>query len=234
MDRPRPAMRTSVPASKGPPRADRWWVWFIVVWANGDRERPFEDYPPWTVVRETQSGASRGKTMTRTAATTPPSVRCGSSSANTPSHEILETARTSTDVEAAGRTGSAADTSMTRTGNNYSAASASGTSSSPTPAPGRNIHKVLLTRGMRDTVVHSTDDETGSCWRVSSSSGHDTCWHDPQGRARNRASAAVDVTRDLPDRGDRLTHRVNGHRDVGVVGRPVADRGAHHRTVAPL
>ena len=52
--------------------------------------------------------------------------------------EILETTRTSTDVEAAGLTGSAADTSMTRTGNNYSAGSASWTSSSPTPAPGRN------------------------------------------------------------------------------------------------
>ena len=31
-------------------------VWFIVVWADGDREPRFEDYPPWTTVREIQSG----------------------------------------------------------------------------------------------------------------------------------------------------------------------------------
>lgn len=37
-------------------RRRQWWVWFIVVWANGDREMPDEDYPPWTVVREMQSG----------------------------------------------------------------------------------------------------------------------------------------------------------------------------------
>jgi hypothetical protein len=34
----------------------QWWVWLIVVWSNGDRERPEEDYPPWTYVREMQSG----------------------------------------------------------------------------------------------------------------------------------------------------------------------------------
>lgn len=49
-----------------------------------------------------------------------------------------------------------------------------------------------------------------------------------------RASAAVDLTPCLPDRSDRPTYRVNGHRDVGGVGRPVAHRGAHHRTAAPL
>ena len=32
-----------------------WWVWFVVVWANGDRERPFEDFEPWTAVREIQA-----------------------------------------------------------------------------------------------------------------------------------------------------------------------------------
>jgi len=32
------------------------WVWFIVVWANGVRERSFEDYAPWTAVREIESG----------------------------------------------------------------------------------------------------------------------------------------------------------------------------------
>jgi hypothetical protein len=37
-------------------RRRQWWVWYIVVWANGDRERADEDYPPWTVVREMLSG----------------------------------------------------------------------------------------------------------------------------------------------------------------------------------
>ena len=37
-------------------RRRQWWVWFIVVWANGDREPLDEDYPPWTVVREMSSG----------------------------------------------------------------------------------------------------------------------------------------------------------------------------------
>ena len=34
----------------------QWWVWYIVVWANGDRERSQEDYPPWIVVTEMQAG----------------------------------------------------------------------------------------------------------------------------------------------------------------------------------
>ena len=34
----------------------QWWVWYIVVWANGERERSEEDYPPWSVVAEMQSG----------------------------------------------------------------------------------------------------------------------------------------------------------------------------------
>jgi len=38
-------------------RRRQWWVWFIVVWADGDREPPDEDYPPWTVVGEMLSGA---------------------------------------------------------------------------------------------------------------------------------------------------------------------------------
>jgi hypothetical protein len=37
-------------------RRRQWWVWFIVVWANGDREPLGEDYPPWTVVGEMLSG----------------------------------------------------------------------------------------------------------------------------------------------------------------------------------
>ena len=38
------------------PLSGQWEVWFVVVWTNGDREPRFEDYPPWTIVREIQSG----------------------------------------------------------------------------------------------------------------------------------------------------------------------------------
>jgi hypothetical protein len=34
----------------------QWSVWYIVVWADGQRERSEEDYPPWSVVAEMQSG----------------------------------------------------------------------------------------------------------------------------------------------------------------------------------
>jgi len=30
----------------------QWYFWYSVVWADGRRERPEEDYPPWTVVAE--------------------------------------------------------------------------------------------------------------------------------------------------------------------------------------
>ena len=32
------------------------WVWLLIVWANGSREWPIEDYPPWTIVNEIQRG----------------------------------------------------------------------------------------------------------------------------------------------------------------------------------
>lgn len=32
------------------------WVWLLIVWADGTREGPFEDYPPWTTVAEIQRG----------------------------------------------------------------------------------------------------------------------------------------------------------------------------------
>ena len=35
----------------------QWQVWYVVVWAGGRRERSEEDYPPWTIVAEMQSGA---------------------------------------------------------------------------------------------------------------------------------------------------------------------------------
>jgi len=38
------------------PLSRQWWVWFVVVWSDGSRERSFEDYPPWTTVREMQDG----------------------------------------------------------------------------------------------------------------------------------------------------------------------------------
>jgi hypothetical protein len=35
----------------------QWWVWFIVVWSNGDREPSFEDYPPdWLTVNDLRTG----------------------------------------------------------------------------------------------------------------------------------------------------------------------------------
>ena len=34
----------------------QWWVWYIFVWSNGDRERAQEHYPPWSVAAEMQSG----------------------------------------------------------------------------------------------------------------------------------------------------------------------------------
>ncbi|WP_345802884.1 hypothetical protein AAIB33_07320 [Microbacterium sp. AZCO] len=35
----------------------QWWVWFIVVWSNGDREPSFEDYPPdWLTVNDLKAG----------------------------------------------------------------------------------------------------------------------------------------------------------------------------------
>ena len=42
--------------SPGRPRRRRWWVWLIVVWADGTRERSREDYPPWTYVAEMSDG----------------------------------------------------------------------------------------------------------------------------------------------------------------------------------
>lgn len=38
------------------PRHRQWWVWLIVVWADGTREYPCEDYPPWTYVTEMTAG----------------------------------------------------------------------------------------------------------------------------------------------------------------------------------
>jgi len=42
--------------SPGRPFTMQQWVWYLVVWADGERERPQEDYPPWTTVDEIQNG----------------------------------------------------------------------------------------------------------------------------------------------------------------------------------
>lgn len=35
----------------------QWWPWFVVVWADGHKERSFEDYgPKWYTVRELDAG----------------------------------------------------------------------------------------------------------------------------------------------------------------------------------
>jgi hypothetical protein len=42
--------------SPGRPLRRQWWVWLVVVWADGTRERSREDYPPWTYVTEMTDG----------------------------------------------------------------------------------------------------------------------------------------------------------------------------------
>ncbi|MEV8026844.1 hypothetical protein [Cellulosimicrobium funkei] len=42
--------------SPGRPLTIQQQVWFVIVWADGEREASFEDYPPWTVVTEIQGG----------------------------------------------------------------------------------------------------------------------------------------------------------------------------------
>ncbi|WP_460705103.1 hypothetical protein [Myceligenerans halotolerans] len=39
----------------GRPR-NKWWVWFVIVWADGSKDRLIEDYAPWTYVKEMQQG----------------------------------------------------------------------------------------------------------------------------------------------------------------------------------
>jgi hypothetical protein len=38
------------------PRKPQAWVWLVVVWADGTKERAVEDYPPWTYVTELGQG----------------------------------------------------------------------------------------------------------------------------------------------------------------------------------
>lgn len=34
----------------------QWWVWYIVIWSDGEREPSTEDYPPWSAVAEMRDG----------------------------------------------------------------------------------------------------------------------------------------------------------------------------------
>ncbi len=34
----------------------QWWVWYIIIWSDGTRERSTEDYPPWSAVTEMRNG----------------------------------------------------------------------------------------------------------------------------------------------------------------------------------
>jgi hypothetical protein len=34
----------------------KWWIWYIVVWEDGMRERAQEDYEPYLAVQEIQAG----------------------------------------------------------------------------------------------------------------------------------------------------------------------------------
>ncbi|MGC3992923.1 MAG: hypothetical protein QM779_02135 [Propionicimonas sp.] len=37
--------------------ARQWWPWFVIVWADGGKDRAFEDYgPKWYTVRELDAG----------------------------------------------------------------------------------------------------------------------------------------------------------------------------------
>lgn len=38
------------------PLRKQWWVWYIVVWVDGARERSTEDYPPFLAVNEMKDG----------------------------------------------------------------------------------------------------------------------------------------------------------------------------------
>lgn len=38
------------------PLRQQWWMWYVVIWADGTRERSAEDCPPWSAVTEMQNG----------------------------------------------------------------------------------------------------------------------------------------------------------------------------------
>jgi hypothetical protein len=38
------------------PLSLQWWVWFIIVWEDGTKERSVEEYEPWCYVNEMRDG----------------------------------------------------------------------------------------------------------------------------------------------------------------------------------
>ena len=50
------ATTLSTMRSPGRPLSRQDWVWLVIVWSDGHRDRRIEDYPPWTIVSEIQAG----------------------------------------------------------------------------------------------------------------------------------------------------------------------------------
>ena len=38
------------------PLSLQWWVWSVIVWKDGTKERAIEDYAPWSYVNEMKNG----------------------------------------------------------------------------------------------------------------------------------------------------------------------------------
>lgn len=38
------------------PLSLHWWVWSVIVWKDGTKERAIEDYEPWSYVKEMKGG----------------------------------------------------------------------------------------------------------------------------------------------------------------------------------
>ncbi len=38
------------------PLSLNWWVWSVIVWADGTKEQKLEDYAPWSYVNEMKNG----------------------------------------------------------------------------------------------------------------------------------------------------------------------------------
>lgn len=50
------AMEVSTFSSPSSPFRRQPWVWLVVVWQDGTKERSVEDYPPWSYVEEISTG----------------------------------------------------------------------------------------------------------------------------------------------------------------------------------
>jgi len=38
------------------PLSRHWWVWSVIIWSDGSKERRIEDYAPWSYVNEMKNG----------------------------------------------------------------------------------------------------------------------------------------------------------------------------------